>query len=117
MRMLRKTLRKYWQLYIFLLLPLIYLLIFKYYPMLGAQIAFRKFRTSLGIWNSPWVGFANFEKFFTSYQFERVIGNTIKLAVYQIVANFPFPILFALLLNTMHGAHRKKLVQTVVYSC
>lgn len=110
-----KRIHKYWRLYVFLALPLLYLLIFKYYPMIGAQIAFRKFRTSGGIWGSPWVGLANFEKFFSSYQFSRVFVNTLKLAVYQVVANFPFPIIFALLLNVVRNERWKKSVQTVVY--
>ena len=45
-----------WQLYLFLLPALAYFLIFRYYPMLGLQIAFKKYRAANGIWNSPWVG-------------------------------------------------------------
>jgi ABC-type polysaccharide transport system permease subunit len=59
-----KQMKQHWQMYLFLLLPVLFLLIFRYYPMLGAQIAFKKFRSSLGIWGSPWVGVDNFIKFF-----------------------------------------------------
>ena len=52
-----KNIKLYWQLYLFLLLPLAYILIFSYYPMTGVQIAFKKFDYKLGIWGSPWVGF------------------------------------------------------------
>jgi len=55
-----------WQMYVFLLLPIIWLLIFKYQPMYGAQIAFRKYSVRLGITGSPWVGMSNFIKFFNS---------------------------------------------------
>jgi putative aldouronate transport system permease protein len=110
-----KLVKRHWQMYLLLLLPLAYLLIFRYYPMIGAQIAFRKFRASQGIWGSQWVGFANFIKFFRSYQFNRVLSNTLLLSMYQLIAGFPFPILFALLLNTVTVKSYKKVVQTITY--
>jgi putative aldouronate transport system permease protein len=111
----RALMRRHWQMYLLLLIPVVYILIFNYYPMLGAQIAFKRFRSSLGIWGSPWIGFSNFIKFFQSYQFSRVVSNTILLSVYQLIAGFPFPIIFALLLNTIANRYYKKVVQTVTY--
>ena len=110
-----KMMRRHWQMYLLLLIPVAYLLIFKYYPMLGAQIAFKKFRASQGIWGSEWIGLANFTKFFKSYQFSRVLTNTLAVSFYQLIAGFPFPIIFALLLNTLTGKTYKKLVQTTTY--
>ena len=107
--------QRHWQLYLFLLLPLIYLLVFKYYPMLGAQIAFRKFKPQFGIWHSPWVGFANFNKFFRSYQFSRVMGNTLSLSFYSLLAGFPIPVLLALMLNSLRGKRYRNMVETVAY--
>ena len=107
--------KRHWQMYLLLFLPILYLLIFQYYPMLGVQIAFKRFRSSLGIWGSPWIGFTNFIRFFQSYQFQRVVTNTVWLSVYQLLAGFPFPIIFALLLNTLTNRHYKKVVQTVTY--
>ena len=49
-----------WQLYVFLILPVAYILIFCYYPMAGLQIAFKKYNMSKGIWGSPWIGLKNF---------------------------------------------------------
>ena len=46
------------------------------------------------------VGLKNFQKFFNSYQFTTVVGNTLKLSAYSIFVGFPFPIMFALMLNT-----------------
>ena len=66
-----------WQMYCFLAIPLAWLIIFKYVPMYGATIAFKRYDFSVGILGSPWVGLANFEKFFKSYQLERVVGNTL----------------------------------------
>ena len=93
---LRKKCGRYWQLYLFLLLPLTYIIIFEYFPMVGVQIAFKKYNYTGGIWGSPLVGFAQFIKFFNSYTFSRVITNTLRISVYSIVAAFPFPIIFAL---------------------
>jgi len=104
-----------WQLYLFLLLPLIYILLFAYVPMAGLQIAFKKFSPGLGIWGSPWVGFDNFTKFFSSYQFQRVILNTVSISFYSLAAGFPIPIILALMLNSMRSAWYKKTVQMVTY--
>ncbi|MDR1788390.1 MAG: sugar ABC transporter permease, partial [Treponema sp.] len=106
---------RYWQLYLFLLIPVAYFIIFAYIPMAGAQIAFRKFNYMGGIWGSPWVGLDNFKKFFNSYMFSRVIWNTLRISFYDIIAGFPFPILFALCLNTIERRRFKKFVQTVTY--
>ena len=65
-RRLLMQMRRRWQLYLLLVLPLAYILIFSYIPILGAQIAFRDYTASGGIWNSPWVGLANFQRFFNS---------------------------------------------------
>lgn len=115
MQSLRKKYNRYWQLYVFLLLPLAYIIIFQYIPMIGAQIAFRKFNLKDGIWNSPWVGFNNFRKFFTAYQFSRIMTNTLLLSFYAIIASFPFPIIFALTLNTVDNMRYKKIVQSITY--
>jgi putative aldouronate transport system permease protein len=102
-------------LYLFLLLPAAYIIIFAYIPMLGVQIAFKKYTILGGIWRSPWVGLANFRKFFNSYMFSRVIGNTLRISLYDIIAGFPFPIIFALCLNTIENRRYKKLIQTITY--
>ncbi|GHV57078.1 sugar ABC transporter permease [Spirochaetia bacterium] len=112
---LQKKYGRYWQLYLFLLIPAVYIVIFSYIPMLGVQIAFKKFNIIGGIWGSPWVGLANFRKFFNSYTFIRVIGNTLRISLYDIVAGFPFPIIFALCLNTIDHRQFKKFLQTVTY--
>lgn len=104
-----------WQLYVFLLIPVVYIILFSYVPMLGIQLAFKKFNAGLGIWGSPWIGFGQFEKFFTSYQFTRVIKNTLTLSFYGLFAGFPLPIILALMLNSVKSNRYKKFVQTVTY--
>lgn len=108
-------LRKYYQLYLFLLIPLLWLIIFHYTPMSFVQVAFRRFKIRDGIWGSEWVGLYHFEKFFSSYQFGRVLKNTLTLSLYSLAAGFPLPILLAVCLNALRGARFKRFVQTVTY--
>ena len=111
---IRRALVRDWQYYVFLILPVAYILIFAYYPMLGVQLAFRKYQARAGIWGSPWVGLKYFEKFLSSYQFERVVGNTLILSVYGLVTAHIIPICFALILNTIEIPRFKKITQTIV---
>jgi putative aldouronate transport system permease protein len=104
-----------WEYYVFLTIPLIYLILFAYIPMAGVQIAFRKFTPTGGIWGSQWVGLKNIIKFLTSYQFKRVLPNTLRVSIYSLLAGFPIPIIFALFLNVMNNGFLKKVIQTVTY--
>jgi putative aldouronate transport system permease protein len=104
-----------WQLYLLLLIPLLYIIIFHYLPIGGLQIALKAYDPRYGIAGSPWVGFRYFEKFLGSYQFIRVLRNTLTISAYSLLAGCPLPILFALLLNAMPYVRYKKLVQTVTY--
>lgn len=104
-----------WRLHLLMLLPLIYLLIFAYYPMYGVQIAFRDFSARKGILGSDWVGWKWFEKFITNVNFEKIVGNTLILSLYDIAVGFPLPIIFALLINTLSNERFKKFVQNITY--
>lgn len=113
-----EILKKYRFYYLLALPGFLFLLIFKYGPMFGLVIAFKAYDPYsgiAGIFSSPWVGLANFQKFFDSYYFGRIMGNTLVISLYKFVFGFPAPILFALLLNELRGRRFKKLVQTVSY--
>ena len=105
-----------WQLYLFLLPALAYFLIFRYYPMLGLQLAFKKYRAVEGIWGSPWVGTKYFEQFFRGPNFGRLITNTRMISVGTLLISFPVPVLLALLLNQIPSKKYKTLVQTTIYA-
>jgi putative aldouronate transport system permease protein len=107
---------KNYQLYLLMLPGLIYLIVFRYFPMYGVQIAFKKFVPAAGIAGSEWVGFRHFVTFFNSYQFLRVLNNTIALSVLQLAISFPLPIVLALMLNQARWPRFKKVSQTVVYA-
>lgn len=94
---------------------LAYYIIFHYLPMYGVLIAFKDYSPSLGIWNSPWVGFQWLERFFSSPFFWKLMRNTLLISLYALLWGFPFPIIFALLLNEMRTGVYKKIVQSVSY--
>ncbi len=114
-RLLRKLLRQ-WELHLLALPVLIYFAVFEYSPMYGVQIAFKNFMASMGIWGSPWIGFDHFERFYNSFYFWRLFGNTLGIGVYELVVGFPLPILLALMLNEIRAAWFRKTVQTLTYA-
>lgn len=105
-----------WELYLLLLFPVAYFLIFRYWPMYGVTIAFKDFMPSKGIMDSPWIGFDHFEAFFRSYNFEQIIKNTIYLSLLLLVIAFPIPIVIALMLNQVANQKIKKFMQTSIYA-
>jgi putative aldouronate transport system permease protein len=112
----RDSFKNTWQLYLISLIPLIYLVIFKYVPMLGAQIAFKNYSVVRGIWTSPWVGMTHFKRFITSYMFLRVLRNTLVISFYSLIVGFPFPIILALSVTYLRNHRFKKAVQMVTYA-
>lgn len=104
-----------WQLHLLILIPVIYIAIFHYWPMYGAQIAFRNYRAKLGITGSEWVGLKWFKQFFTSYDFWEILGNTLAISFYQILVGFPIPVIFALMINAIPNERFKKVTQSIAY--
>lgn len=110
--------KRYWQLYLLLLLPMVYFIIFKYIPMVYIQIAFKKYSIVQNVWEMPWAknhGMQFFIKAFKNKDFIRAIKNTLVLNLLDLVVGFPAPIIFALLLNELRFPKFKKVVQTVAY--
>jgi putative aldouronate transport system permease protein len=108
--------KKNWQLYLVILIPLLYIVIFKYMPMYGAQIAFKDYGIRKGILGSSWVGLKHFSKFFSSYKFTQLLGNTLEISFYRLLIAFPFPIILALMLHHSGSKRYKKSVQLVTYA-
>lgn len=101
--------------YLLILPSFMLLLVFHYLPIYGVIISFQNFSPFKGVLNSEWIGFKNFQTFLFDINFWRVMRNTIIINLYQLVFGFPFPILFALLLNELTVNRYKKFVQTVSY--
>ena len=101
--------------YLIILLPVIYLIVFKYIPMFGIVISFKDYRVSKGIFGSEWVGFKYFTMFFNTPSFKNVMVNTIGISLYSLAASFPLAIILALALNECGNRFFKKTVQMVTY--
>lgn len=112
---LRTALKRDWQLYALALLPLIFFAIFRYLPMLGNVIAFRRFRPGGNIFGDEWVGFRYVEMFVNDPAFWNVFANTAILGGLTLAVCFPLPIVLALMLNEVRKRHFKKVVQSISY--
>jgi ABC-type polysaccharide transport system permease subunit len=112
----RRSFRRHWQLYLLIIVPLAYFVIFKYIPISNAVIAFKDYSPIKGPWGSPWVGFKNFDLFFHNPVFWTLLKNTFVLAVYLVLASFPIPIILAIALNEIRQGIFKKTVQLVTYA-
>ncbi|MCL2834250.1 MAG: ABC transporter permease subunit [Treponema sp.] len=111
-----RQIQRNWQLYLIMLAPMLVIFIFSYGPMFGIQIAFKEFRARDGIWGSPWIGFIHFQNFFKSYQFRRILTNTLGISIYELIAGFPIPIILAVLINeSVHGKFKKG-VQLITFA-
>ncbi len=106
---------KDWQLYSLIIIPIVYLIIFKYVPMFGNIIAFRRFIPGGNIIGEEWVGFHYFKMFLSDPTFYNVFANTLILALLLLIITFPAPIIFALLLNEVKNRLFKRFVQTASY--
>ncbi|MDE2637445.1 MAG: ABC transporter permease subunit, partial [Chloroflexota bacterium] len=112
---LRQYLRRAWPLYAMILPGIIFVLLFRYYPMYGIVIAFQDFTPAKGFLHSPWVGWENFEFLFSLPEFGRVFRNTLIIAVAKIVADQVGAIILALLLNEARLMLFRRTIQTMIY--
>ncbi|WMJ89053.1 ABC transporter permease [Anaerocolumna sp. MB42-C2] len=112
------TFKKQLPLQLFVLAGILYLIIFSFIPMFGLIMGFKKYDIIMGvkgIFTSEWVGFKYFKEFFNDYNFSRLVRNTIAISVLKMIFTFPFPILFAIMLNEIKTLGFKKAVQTCSY--
>lgn len=110
-----KHIKKDRQLLLIFLPCALFYAIFRYGPMFGLVMAFQDYGIFLGYLKSPWVGLKHFIKFFNSPDFLLLFKNTFLLGLYNLLWTFPFPILFAILLNEVRNAKFKKSIQTISF--
>ncbi|MEV5070639.1 sugar ABC transporter permease [Microbacterium sp. LMI12-1-1.1] len=115
-RGLRRSFRRHWQLYLLILIPIAYFVVFKYIPMANTIIAFKDYNVVDGVWGSDWAGVKHFERFFSNPIFWPVLRNTFVLSAYVVLASFPIPIILALALNEVRLRFFKNTVQMVTYA-
>ncbi|WP_397374594.1 ABC transporter permease [Paenibacillus sp. PAMC21692] len=108
-------LRRDWQLYALLLIPLSFVLLFKYAPMSGLMLAFKEYKIAKGFWGSEWVGLEVFQELFAKPEFFKAVRNTLLLNVLDLLFSFTMPIVLALLLNEIRGTLFKRVNQTLLY--
>lgn len=107
--------KKEWRLYTFLVIPIIYYVIFKYIPVLGNVIAFRRYKGGSSIFGDYFVGLRYFKQFIGDPDFWRAFFNTLRLSIGYLAVRFPATLIFALLINEIRTLNWKKAVQTVSY--
>ncbi|HLU73869.1 MAG TPA: ABC transporter permease subunit [Nonomuraea sp.] len=110
-----RAIRRDWQLYTLAILPLAFFLIFRYTPMLGNVIAFRKFEPGGSIFGEEWVGLRYVRMFLDDPTFWTVFTNTLVLGGLTLLFCFPLPIVLALLLNEVRTRALKRFLQSVSY--
>lgn len=111
-----KQMRKHWQFYLLIALPLIYIIVFCYIPMPGVLMAFERYNPSKGLLGSDWVGLQHFKQFFASPSSTRIIWNTLRIGLYSLIAGFPIPIILAVAVNEVANKRFKKSVQMITYA-
>ncbi len=112
---LGREIHKHWVLYMFLLPCVASFIIFSYIPMVGILLAFKEFRFDMSIIDSPWVGFVYFERYFAFNRAWKLVGNTLALGVLKVFIEWPFPIIFAILINEITNKKFQKVTQTISY--
>lgn len=120
MQEFRKRIMKHWQFYLIVALPLIYFLVFRYYPMYGILLAFKqRYSPTKGIWGSTWAnhsGFGQFVKFFSNPSALRTMWNTFSISMYALFASIPLAVIMAICLNECRSDKWRKTVQLVTYA-
>jgi len=110
-------LKRSWMLYLMLVLPMAFFIVFRYVPMTNIVIAFKDYNLFQGVWSrgSPWVGIKWFEEAFGRRDFWLAMRNTLMLNFLDLMIGFPAPIILALVLNELVFKKFKKVTQTIVY--
>lgn len=106
---------KQWQLYVLLLIPIVFALVFKYGSMIGLVTALKDYKVVKGFWDSEWVGLDVFRKIFGMKNFGLAVRNTLLLNILTLLFGFPMPIILALLLNEIKNVYYKRITQTLLY--
>ncbi|BCJ96433.1 putative multiple-sugar transport system permease YteP [Anaerocolumna cellulosilytica] len=107
--------KKDWQLYVLIALPLLFVILFKYAAYPGLRMAFMDYKPAKGYAGSDWVGFEIFQKIFRDGDFIRALKNSLVFNFLDLLVGFPVPIILAILLNELKFPRFKKTSQTILY--
>ena len=104
-----------WRLYALLVLPVVFVLVFKYAAYPGLRMAFMNYKPALRYEGSAWVGFDTFAKVFKDRDFHRALSNSLVFNFLDLLVGFPVPVLLAILLNELRFNRYKRVSQTILY--
>lgn len=108
-------LKRDWQLYVLVALPMLHLFVFKYLAYTGLSVAFLDYKVAKGYFGSEFAGLEVFQKVFTHRNFLPALRNTLLLNILDLIFSFPMPIILALLLNEVRVKWFKSVSQTMLY--
>ena len=111
----KQYMKRAWPLYVMIVPGIVFVLLFRYYPMYGVVIAFQDFSPAKGFARSPWIGWENFEFLFSLPEFGRIFSNTLIISISKIVADQLGAIILALLLNEARRLLFRRAIQTLIY--
>ena len=114
-RTVAQSLKRDWQLYLLLLLPIVFVVLYKYAAYPGLRIAFMNFKPAKGFAGSEWVGLDMFQKILSEADFLRALNNSLVFNFLDLAVGFPVTIILALLLNELRFHRFKRISQTVLY--
>ena len=104
-----------WQMYVMILVPIAFVILFKYAAYPGLRIAFMNYKPAKGYAGSEWVGMEIFQKIFKDKDFIRALTNSLAFNFLDLLIGFPVPIILALMLNELRFPRYKKISQTILY--
>ena len=109
---IKKEIYYYRYIYLMLMLPIAFFILFRYVPMYGIQLAFKEYSLR-GIAASPWIGLDHFKRMMIETDFFRALTNTLIISFQKIIIGFPFPIILAIMINEVYIPKYKRVLQTV----
>lgn len=112
---LRREIRRYMPIYVLMVLPLLYYAVFRYWPIINGQIAFKDYMALDGVWGSKWIGFENFRSFFNSFYFWELLRNTVFYSFGKLLVGVPVSIILAIMIYETNHPKLGKVVQTLSY--
>ncbi len=113
---LAKRVKANWELYLMLIVPVVFVAVFNYAPMYGVLISFQRYNPVLGIMHSPWVGFEQFEKFLKLSDFWVYVWNTFSISALSLLLSFPMPIILAMAFHYCAFPKYKRAAQLITYA-
>lgn len=112
----KSLLKRYRSLYLLAVIPVAYLCIYRYYPIIAQfALSFKQYKILGGIWGSDWVGWSNFQELFSGNEFSRILVNTVRISVLNLLAGFFPPILLAIMLFDMRSSLYRRVSQSLLY--